>query len=428
VTVERQGAVDRLEPVGLARREPCDPGATIAAMPPPPAAKIEIPRWIQLVGLPLVLILAWAVAGAVRHVVFLFLVALLIALLLNPLVRVIAALRVPRGFAVAIVYVIFALVLVAAIGALGTVVVNDTKTAAKRVDSYFTNVNGRTGQVAADRDVDRLQGWLNAHRLGSIHVRNRGHRLVRDIRRHNIGKYTHKVVTFAEGAAVSLGKLIFSAIIILVVSIYMLLDFPRLGRWLDRRFPPRPGSAPLLARMERSLTSYLRGQALVSLIIGTSAGVGLWLLGVLGWFPHGQKYALLFGAWTAVTELIPYLGPWLGAIPPFLYALVVHPLSAVWVAILFLAIHQVEGHIVVPNVMGSALRLHPLLVIFGLLAGGEIYGLPGALVALPFLAAGRAVWEFFAERVTLESWREGGAPPVEVELEETPSPPVAAQR
>jgi predicted PurR-regulated permease PerM len=108
------------------------------------------------------------------------------------------------------------------------------------------------------------------------------------------------------------------------------------------------------------------------------------------------------------------------------------------VALLFLGIHQLEGHVVVPNVMGSALRLHPLLVIFGLLAGGEIYGLPGALVALPFLAAGRAIWEFFGERVELESWRGGGAVPVEVELEpaetrpmapvQPPEPPAAASR
>jgi len=392
-----------------------------------PAAKVVIPRWIQLVGLPLVLILLWAIAGAVRHIVFLFLVALLIALLLSPLVRAVAALRVPRGFAVALVYLVFLLALIAAIGALGTVVVSETKTAAKRVDSYFTDVNGRTRQVAADRDVNRLQHWLNTHRLGSIHVEKRGHKLVRDIRKHDVGKYTNKVVKFAEGAAISIGKLIFSAIIILVASIYMLLDFPRLQRAIDRRFPPR-GSPALLVRMERSLTSYVRGQALVSLIIGTSAGVGLWLLGVLGWLPHGQKYALLFGGWTAVTELIPYLGPWLGAIPPFLYALVVHPLSAVWVALLFLAIHQIEGHIVVPNVMGSALRLHPLLVIFGLLSGGEIYGLPGALVALPLLAAGRAIWEFFSERITFEPWKEGGPPPVEVELEEAQTPPAAASR
>ena len=197
----------------------------------------------------------------------------------------------------------------------------------------------------------------------------------------------------------------------------MLLDFPRLQRAIDRRFPPEPGSLPLLIRMEHSVTSYVKAQAIVSLIIGTSAGVGIWLLGVLGWFPHGQKYALLFGAWTAVTELIPYLGPWLGAIPPVLYALVTHPLSAVWVTLLFLGIHQLEGHVVVPNVMGSALRLHPLLVIFGLLAGAEIYGLAGVLVALPLLAAGRAMWEFFGERISLEPWREGGAPPVEVEVE-----------
>ena len=183
----------------------------------------------------------------------------------------------------------------------------------------------------------------------------------------------------------------------------------------------------------------MRGQVLLSLIIGTSAGLGLWLLGTLGWAPGADKYAVLFGAWVAVTELIPYIGPWLGAIPPFIYELVVHPISALWVALLFLGIHQLEGHVVVPNVMGNALRLHPLLVIFGLLAGGEIYGLPGALVALPLLAACRAIWEFFSERVALEPWQGGGAVPVEVELEpgETravapvpppPEPPAAASR
>jgi predicted PurR-regulated permease PerM len=395
---------------------------------PARAAKIEIPRWIQLVGLPLLLLFLWVVAGTVRHVVFLFLVALLIALLLNPLVRAVQRVRLPRGFAVAIVYLVFALALIAAIGAIGTVVVNETRTAAKRLDSYFTDVNGRTGQVDADRDVDRLQRWLDTHRLGGIDIQDRGHRLVRQIRDKEVGKYTDRVVDFLEGAAISIGKLLFSLIVIIVVSIYMLLDFPKLERKIDRRFPPHPGSQPLVIRMERSLTSYVKGQALVSLIIGTSAGVGLWLLGVVGALPHGEKYALIFGAWVAITELIPYLGPWLGAIPPFLYALVVHPLSAVWVALLFLGIHQIEGHIVVPNVMGSALRLHPLLVIFGLLAGGEIYGLPGALVALPLLAAGRAMWEFFSERVELEPWEKGGTPPVEVELEEAPPPSAVARR
>src|SRR5207344_2587188 len=154
------------------------------------------------------------------------------------------------------------------------------------------------------------------------------------------------------------------------------------------------------------------------------AGLGMWILGVTGLVPGADRYAVLFGAWVAVTEVIPYLGPWLGAIPPIVYAIVVHPLGAVWVTLLFLGIHQVEGHIVVPNVMGSALRLHPLLVIFGLLAGGEIYGLAGILVALPLLAAARAAYEFFGERVQLEPW--GTAGPIDVEVEVEPQPPPVA--
>jgi predicted PurR-regulated permease PerM len=400
----------------------------MAAMAPGAAPKIQIPRWMQLVGLPLLLILAWVVAGRVFHVVFLFLVATLIALLLDPIVKAIGAVRIGRfrirrGVAVAFVYLVFAAALIVSMWALATVVVDQTKTAANRFDTYFTTPNGQTGQTDADRDVDRLQHWLNTHGLSSIQVQERGHRWVRQIRNKDVGKYTGKVVDFVEGAAISIGKLLFAGVVVIVVSIYMLLDFSKFAGFLDRRFPPHPGSQPLLVRMEHAVAGYVKGQLLVSLIIGASAGLGMWLLGVIGAVPGADKYALLFGAWVALMELIPYLGPWLGAIPPAIYAAVVHPLSILWVTALFLVIHQVEGHVVVPKVMGSALRLHPLLVIFGLLAGGELYGLAGILVALPLLAAARAAYEYFSERVELEPWQEGGPVPVEIELEQ-PTPPV----
>ena len=156
--------------------------------------------------------------------------------------------------------------------------------------------------------------------------------------------------------------------------------------------------------MEQAVASYVKGQFLLSLIIGVSVGVGLWLLDIVGLMPNGGKYAAAFGAWAAFTELIPYLGPVARRRAAGLYALFQHPLSALWVALIFLGIQQLEGHVVVPKVMGSSLRLHPLLVIFGLLAGGEIYGFAGILVALPLLAAGRAAWEFFSERVELARW------------------------
>jgi predicted PurR-regulated permease PerM len=407
----------------------------MAAMPVPGGArKIEIPRWIQLVGLPLLLLLLWVIAGAARHVVFLFLVAGLVALLLNPLVRALGRVWIPRGFAVAIVYLSFAAAVGLAVVALATVVVNQTRKSADRVDTYFTKDYGHPRQTHAERDLNRLQVWLDHHHLKQVKIRKQGQDFLNNIGTKDVQKYTSKAISWAEGAAISVFQLLFSTVLIVVISIYMLLDMPRLSRVVDRRFPPHPGSEPLITRMERALAGYVKGQVLLSLIIGTSAGLGLWLLGILGWVPHADKYALLFGSWVGLTELIPYLGPWLGAVPPLVYALVVHPLSALWVAILFLVIHQVEGHVVVPNVMGSALRLHPLLVIFGLLAGGEIYGLPGVFVALPLLAAARACWEFFSERIALERWDEGGAVPVEVELQRPAptavpaEPPAAAER
>jgi predicted PurR-regulated permease PerM len=376
-----------------------------------------VPRWIQLVGLPVALLVAWSVAGAVRHVVFLFVVAGLIALLLNPIVRGLGRAWIPRGFAVAIVYLSFAALVVAAGVALSTVVVDQTKSAANRVDNYFTEEHGQPPITDAERDVDRLQVWLNGHHLERINVRKPALDFLNNAGSKDVSRYASRAIDWAEGAAVSFITLLFSTVLIIVVSIYMLLDMQRLARVIDRRFPPRPGSRPLMWRVEHALVAYVKGQLLLSAIIGTSAGIGMWLLGITGLVPGADTYAILFGLFVAFTELIPYLGPWLGALPPFFYAVAVDPVSAIWVALLFLFIHQVEGHVVVPNVMGSALRLHPLLVIFGLLAGGEIYGLPGIFVALPLLAVMRAVWEFFHDRIELEPWEEGTKVPVDVDLE-----------
>jgi predicted PurR-regulated permease PerM len=411
VTVEGEAPLLEEAPIPTVVPDPADLRCTIAGMPGPslkPAsatsARIEIPRWIQLVGLPLMLLLVWVVAGAVRHVVFLFLVALLIALLLNPLVRGLGRVWIPRGLAVAIVYLTFAAAVALAVIALATVVVQQTRHASHRVDAYFTINSGRLHETGAEHDLVRFQHWLNTHHLKRVSIEKQGTKFLNSIGTKDVEKYTTKALNWAEGASVAVAGLLFSVVLVIVVSVYMLLDMHRLAAAVDRRFPPYPGSASLIERMEQALASYVKGQFLLSLIIGASAGAGLWALGMVGLLQHGGRYALIFGVWAGVTELIPYIGPWLGAAPPVVYALVQHPLSALWVALLFLGIQQLEGHVVVPKVMGHSLRLHPLLVIFGLLAGGEIYGLPGILVALPLLAALRAAWEFFAERVELANW------------------------
>jgi predicted PurR-regulated permease PerM len=392
--------------------------------------RIQVPRWVQLVSLPLGLLLLWSVAGAVRHVLFLFLVAFLIALLLNPIVRVLGKAWIPRGLAIALVYLSFAAAIALATILLATIVVQQTKTASHRVDHYFTIKSGFPRQTGAEHDLARFQAWLDRNRLSSIHVEKQGDKFLKTVGLKDVQKYTGRAITWAEGASVAVVTLLFDIFLVVVVSIYMLLDVQRWSEASNRRFPPRPGGSGLIERMEQAVASYVRGQVLLSLIVGLSVGVGIWILDLVGLFPQGGKYAVAFGAWAGITELIPYIGPWLGAIPPVLYALVQNPLSAVWVALLFLGIQQLEGHVIVPNVMGRSLRLHPLLVIFALLAGGEIYGFPGILVALPLVAAGKAAYEFFHERVEFENWTDGHPlQDVEVELDGEPpseAPPAPA--
>jgi predicted PurR-regulated permease PerM len=439
--VEGEAAVLEGIPTPRVVPDPPDALCTIAAMPEAPVqapdprvTRIEIPRWMQLVGLPLLLLLIWVVAGAVRHVVFLFLVALLIALLLNPLVRGLGRVWIPRGLGVAIVYLSFAAAVALAVIALATVVVQQTRHASHRIDNYFTVESGRPPATGAAKDLTRLQHWLDVHHLKRVRVERQGTKFLDNIGTKDVEKYTTKALNWAEGAGLAVVGLLFSVVLVIVVSVYMLLDMQRLAAAVDRRFPPIPGTVPLIERMERALASYVKGQFALSVIIGASSGIGLWALDMVGLMPNGGKYALLFGTWAGVTELIPYIGPWLGAAPPVLYALVQHPLSALWVALLFLGIQQLEGHVVVPKVMGHSLRLHPLLVIFGLLAGGEIYGFPGILVALPLLAAARAVWEFFGERIELATWTiaepladVGGLDlaPAVLDVAETPPTPAA---
>ena len=381
-----------------------------------PGPTIQIPRWIQLVGLPVLLVLAFLLARTLGHVLFLFLTASVIAFTLNPLVRDLTRIRLPRSVAVLVVYSIFVAFVVALFVAIGLVAFDQARNAAERTDEYVTETTA-TGQTAAEDDIDRLQAWLDDHGLERIQIRERFDESIESLSAGEISGYAQDAIELAQGAAISVVLLLFSLILIVVISIYMLLDMQRLERSIDARFPPH-GGPPLTQQIESALWGYVKGQAILSTVIGTSAGVGMWILGKTGLVEGADEYALLFGLWTAFIEVIPYIGPWLSAVPPAIYALVADPVGIVWVALLFLFIYQVEGHVVVPNVMASALRLHPLLVIFGLLAGGELYGIAGVFVALPTMAGLRAVWEFFRARVRLERWDEGAPDvPVEVELE-----------
>ncbi|MGN6380805.1 MAG: AI-2E family transporter, partial [Gaiellales bacterium] len=276
------------------------------------------------------------------------------------------------------------------------------------------------GVIPAEQKLFRLQRWIDTSSPVKVNVRGPGERLIHGVGTADLQRYSGRAVAVARDLIITIFESLFNLVLVVVISIYMLLDAPRLSRYLREVFPSSDPSDDLLTRVERALLAYVKGQTLVSLVIGVTAGLGMELLGLLGIFPEGSHYALAFGAWTAVTEVIPYVGPWLGAIPPLIVAGTTSLTAFIAVALVYLFIHQIEGHIVIPKLMAGAVKVHPLVVIFALLAGGELYGLPGILITMPLVAIGREVGVFLRERIGLESWRDAARRPMAIPLESTP--------
>jgi hypothetical protein len=152
------------------------------------------------------------------------------------------------------------------------------------------------------------------------------------------------------------------------------------------------------------------------------------VLGSLGIFPEGKTYAVAFGAWYGFAELIPYVGPAIGAFPPVMIALFSgEPLDALWLVIAFTALQQIEGHIVAPTVFSQALRINPLLVIFALLLGGQLYGFLGAFIALPIAAMLRETTVYMRRHVRLEPWDLPAVVPAGPSFASEPSPGPTAE-
>jgi predicted PurR-regulated permease PerM len=376
---------------------PADPRplATDMAAPPARVEPVVVPRWVQMVALPLAVLGLWALARAAGVVLLLFLVAGVVALVLNPLVKLLQRARIPHGLAVLCVYLAFFVTLAGA-GVMLADPVGD------QVAGFQENVPELID--SANASLEGMQRWLDERGIG-IEVKAQGETALETLRG-DVVESSGDIVAATREVLTVLVEASFALVLVLVISIYMLIYGPQIGALARRLMPPGDGTPyddyPI--RVQKAVSGYVRGQLLFSLIMGTSAGLGLWLFGLLGIFPEGRTYAFFFGLFFGLMELIPYIGPWLGATPPTIVALFNDPLTAVWLALFFVALQQLEGHVVAPLVFGHSLRINPLLVILALLVGGQLYGVVGALVALPIAAVARETAVYLRGHLVLEPW------------------------
>jgi putative heme transporter len=365
------------------------------------APRTVVPRWVQLVLLPLALLALWALARAAGNVLLIFVVAALIALILNPAVAFLQRARLPRGLSVLAVYLGFFLTLTG-IGFLLANPISD------QVRAFTHNLPHLVDE--ANRTIASLQSDLQ--RLG-VHVQlaEQGKTALQTLQ-DQLSKSAGTFVSFGGGLlseAVSAGR---DLLLVFVLSVYMLIYGERIGTLVRRVMPEGAGTReddyPTL--VQHAVSRYVGGQLLFSVVMGATTGVALYIFGLAGIFPDGRKYAVVFAVFFGLMELIPYIGPFLGALPPILVALLTDPVTALWVVLLFLGLQQLEGHIVAPQIFGHTLRINPLLVIFALLLGEQLYGLVGALVALPIMSVLRVTVVYLSRHLTLESWGPQGGP------------------
>lgn len=177
------------------------------------------------------------------------------------------------------------------------------------------------------------------------------------------------------------------------VAIYLLVDADRFRRFFLSVVPAsyREDADLLWRQLGTSLSRYLGGLFIILAVQGILSAVALGALDV--------PYPLLLGAWVSLTAIIPYLGAFLGAIPAIALALTVSPTTAVLVALLFLAIQQLEGNLLTPYIQGHSVRVHPIVVLLAVLFAAEAAGLLGIVFAVPTLAVIRVLFDFFFERL-----------------------------
>jgi predicted PurR-regulated permease PerM len=364
--------------------------------------RVEVPRWIQLVLLPLAILGAWALVRASGSVALIFIIAGLIALLLNPFVAMLRRARFPRGLAVLTVYV----GLLVCMGGIGVLLANPV---ADQVSAFQDNVPEIIDD--ANASLDDVQRWLDDNGI-DLQVKDPGRSALSTIG-DNLAQGSGEVVSFTRDALRQLVEVGFAFILVIVLSVYMLLYGERIGAGV-RSVLPRGDGTPeddFPTALQRAVFGYVRGQLLFSTIMGTSAGLMLYVVGSLGIFEQGKEYALFFGAWFGFAELIPYVGPTIGALPPVLIALLgADALDGVWLAVFFAVLQQIEGHVVAPNVFAQALRINPILVIAALLLGGRLYGFVGAFVALPVAAVLRETVVYARRHYVLEPWNGPSTP------------------
>jgi predicted PurR-regulated permease PerM len=316
--------------------------------------------------------LAWVVFLA-RGVLLLVYVSVLLAIGFGPIVRAIErkrsrARRVPRWLAILVVY----LVIVGVLTVTGFLVIPPLIEQAQELSTRLPDL------------IDKAQAFLIRQGVISHSITlEEAVRSAPGTPGTAVGKVAMAVTHVFTG--------VLAFITVLILTFYLLIDSQVLFAGFARLFPREQRLRVVEAsnKISSKISAWLSGQLILAGTIGTTAAIGLYLLGV----PYFYVLALV----AAVGEVVPIVGPILSSIPAILVGLSVSPQTALFVAIFWIIQQQVENHLLVPKVMERQVGVSPVVVIVALLVGGSVLGIVGAILAVPTAAILQVILEEILE-------------------------------
>lgn len=173
-----------------------------------------------------------------------------------------------------------------------------------------------------------------------------------------------------------------------ILAFYMLKDWEKIKDAFLQLLPPggQRDMVMLGEKIDHVLLEYIKGHLFVSALVGICTGLAAAVIGV--------DFSLVIGIISGVTNLVPYFGPILGGIPAVILALTQSMRAGLYMSIAIIVIQQVESNLITPKIIGERMGMHPLTIVFALLAGGELFGIWGMLIAVPLLAALRIILSY----------------------------------
>lgn len=323
-----------------------------------------------LAGLTVTVFIAWAL-WEVRGALVLVYISALVAIGLSPLVNELERKRflrqrVPRWVAILVIYVlIIGIIVGVSILVIPAIV-----------------MQARDLATELPRLLHQAQQWLINHGFLAREITAQ-----EAVQQTATGSGAQDTIGLIAGAALGFVGGIFGLITMLVLAFYLLVDSTGLVNVFVRLFPreKRGQVDGACRRVTTKISAWLGGQLLLGLIIGSTAALGLYVMGV----PFFWVLALIAG----VGEMIPIVGPILSAVPAIMVGLSVKPTLALGIIVFFFAQQQLENHLLVPKIMQRQVGISPVFVIIALLIGGSLLGVIGAILAVPTAAILQVLFE-----------------------------------